>query len=113
MLPDLRNPMLSELSQRIFVEAGALSSAVSNATVRESIASLVREMNSYYSNLIEGHKTLPRDIVGLKPSAARQVIALGLREELLKSPSPKGILNIAFPAKVLEPYFPRLFLDLH
>ena len=30
--------------------------------VRRRIALLVRTMNSYYSNLIEGHKTLPRDI---------------------------------------------------
>jgi Fic family protein len=30
--------------------------------VRDRAAHLVREMNSYYSNLIEGHKTLPREI---------------------------------------------------
>lgn len=29
---------------------------------RRSIAALLRNMNSYYSNLIEGHKTHPRDI---------------------------------------------------
>jgi Fic family protein len=52
------------------------------------------------------------DIVGLKPSASRQVTALALREGLLQSPSPKGSLSIAFPAKVLDAYFPRLFLDL-
>jgi Fic family protein len=51
-------------------------------------------------------------IVGLKPSAARQVIRLALEERLLGSPSPKGNLLIAFPAKVLDAYFPRLFLDL-
>src|ERR1041385_8802121 len=28
----------------------------------ESVAGLVRSMNSYYSNLIEGHRTRPRDI---------------------------------------------------
>ena len=31
-------------------------------TVRESIGDLVRSMNCYYSNLIEGHNTHPRDI---------------------------------------------------
>lgn len=29
---------------------------------RKSVAQLVRSMNSYYSNLIEGHRTTPRDI---------------------------------------------------
>lgn len=29
---------------------------------RKSVARLVRSMNSYYSNLIEGHRTTPRDI---------------------------------------------------
>jgi Fic family protein len=31
-------------------------------TVQDSIADLVRSMNCYYSNLIEGHNTHPRDI---------------------------------------------------
>ena len=30
--------------------------------VATSPATLVRSMNCYYSNLIEGHKTLPRDL---------------------------------------------------
>src|SRR5882724_5263017 len=29
---------------------------------RKLVADLVRSMNSYYSNLIEGHRTKPRDI---------------------------------------------------
>src|ERR1043166_570576 len=31
-------------------------------TTRKIVAELVRSMNSYYSNLIEGHRTKPRDI---------------------------------------------------
>ena len=31
-------------------------------TTRELLADLVRSMNSYYSNLIEGHRTRPKDI---------------------------------------------------
>src|SRR2546426_10666842 len=31
-------------------------------TTRKLVADLVRSMNSYYSNLIEGHRTRPRDI---------------------------------------------------
>ena len=52
------------------------------------------------------------DIVGLKPSAARQVTKLGLDAELIRTESPKGPLSIAFPAKVLDSYLPRLFIDL-
>jgi len=62
MLPDVSSPQLAELSRRIFVEGGALRASVPHSETRRHIASLVREMNSYYSNLIEGHKTLPRDI---------------------------------------------------
>src|ERR1700758_1754724 len=40
----------------------ALAAQLPSAIVRTRVANLVREMNSYYSNLIEGHKTLPRDI---------------------------------------------------
>jgi Fic family protein len=53
---------LAELSRRIFIEGGALRASIPHAITRSRIATLVREMNSYYSNLIEGHKTLPRDI---------------------------------------------------
>src|ERR1035438_9859416 len=31
-------------------------------TTRKLVADMVRSMNSYYSNLIEGHRTRPRDI---------------------------------------------------
>ncbi len=62
MLPDMADPQLDALSRRIFVEGGALRASVPHAETRRQLAGLVREMNSYYSNLIEGHKTLPRDI---------------------------------------------------
>ena len=62
LLPDPQNPRLAELSQRIFVDAGALRAALPDDAKRQGVAALLREMNSYYSNLIEGHKTLPRDI---------------------------------------------------
>lgn len=62
MLPALDDPHLAELSRRIFIEGGALRASIPHAITRGQVACLVREMNSYYSNLIEGHKTLPRDI---------------------------------------------------
>lgn len=53
---------LAELSAEIFKKSGKLTAALPSKSVRNGVAALVREMNSYYSNLIEGHKTLPRDI---------------------------------------------------
>jgi Fic family protein len=62
LLPESRRGELAELSCEIFRKAGQISGQVPTQVVRTRIAQLVREMNSYYSNLIEGHKTLPRDI---------------------------------------------------
>ena len=62
LLPSSGGPELAELSVEIFRKSGELAAALPSKTVRSGVASLVREMNSYYSNLIEGHKTLPRDI---------------------------------------------------
>lgn len=49
--------VLAELTAR----ASTLGAALHPATARQ-LASLVRVMNAYYSNLIEGHVTRPRDI---------------------------------------------------
>src|SRR5271170_8372833 len=62
MLPTALREELSDLTAQVLRKAGALSSLIRPARVRSEAARLVREMNSYYSNLIEGHKTLPRDI---------------------------------------------------
>ena len=53
---------LAELSVEVFRKSGELAAALPSRSVRAGVAALVQEMNSYYSNLIEGHKTLPRDI---------------------------------------------------
>ena len=51
-------------------------------------------------------------VLGLKSTAAREVIRKALGEEIIGSPSEKGALRIAFPNKVVESYFPQLFTDL-
>lgn len=53
---------ISDLSVEIFKKSGELRASLPSVVVRGEVAKLVRGMNSYYSNLIEGHKTLPRDI---------------------------------------------------
>lgn len=62
LVPDSGLTELAKLSQEITYSVGELTGMVHSPIVRERIAALVRSMNCYYSNLIEGHKTLPRDL---------------------------------------------------
>ncbi len=62
-------PMLVEESELALEDIAANLLADSNGlakrmhpVLRESVGTLVRSMNCYYSNLIEGHDTHPRDI---------------------------------------------------
>lgn len=61
-MPGVGKQTLADLTCEIIRKAGSLSAQILSPVLRTRVASLVREMNSYYSNLIEGHKTLPRDI---------------------------------------------------
>lgn len=60
MLPP-SSPMLSELAIEVIRKSAALGGVLHPAT-RKQVVALVRTMNSYYSNLIEGHHTNPLDI---------------------------------------------------
>ncbi len=62
LLPEAGRGELGELSLEIYKKSGELAASLPSKAVRHEVANLVCEMNSYYSNLIEGHKTLPRDI---------------------------------------------------
>ncbi|MFT7514658.1 MAG: Fic family protein [Candidatus Omnitrophota bacterium] len=62
MLPDLQRGDLAELCQEVTLITGELNGLLPSPVVQAQVARLVRGMNCYYSNLIEGHKTLPRDI---------------------------------------------------
>jgi len=53
--------VLEDLAFDLAREASELAAQL-HPVVRLSVADLVRSMNCYYSNLIEGHNTLPRDI---------------------------------------------------
>jgi len=52
---------LNELAIEIIRQSGALNRCIHPTTMR-SISELLRSMNCYYSNLIEGHNTHPIDI---------------------------------------------------
>jgi len=62
LLPTAAGKELDDLTSEVFLKAGSLSAQIPSPVVRTRAAELVQQMNSYYSNLIEGHKTLPRDI---------------------------------------------------
>jgi len=62
LLPMEQGSRLSGLTCEILKASGRLTGQVHSPLVLQRVADLVREMNCYYSNVIEGHKTLPRDI---------------------------------------------------
>jgi Fic family protein len=66
--PSLLEPMrpnrsrhLEDLAIDLATKTGALTQGL-HPIVVQSLGTLVRSMNCYYSNLIEGHRTMPRDI---------------------------------------------------
>src|SRR5438874_13521790 len=68
LLPTEQGGRLASLTCDILKASGRLAGQVHSPLVLQRTADLVREMNCYYSNLIEGHKTLPRDIERAKRS---------------------------------------------
>lgn len=61
MLPPDGERKLEDLAMDLATKASGLASQLPQ-TVRLGVGDLVRSMNCYYSNLIEGHDTHPRDI---------------------------------------------------
>ena len=62
LMPIAERGRLAELSFEILQESGRLAGLVRSPWFFQEVASVVRGMNCYYSNLIEGHRTSPRDI---------------------------------------------------
>ncbi|MCP4469745.1 MAG: Fic family protein [Gammaproteobacteria bacterium] len=61
MMPRAEATALDDLAFDLVARANHLAGQIQPG-VREGIGDLVRSMNCYYSNLIEGHDTHPRDI---------------------------------------------------
>lgn len=61
MLPREGGRELEDSTVELLTSASGLAARI-HPTVRETVGTLVRSMNCYYSNLIEGHETHPRDI---------------------------------------------------
>lgn len=62
LLPKAQAARLAELTCEVLKASGRLIGQVHSPLVLQQMVDLVRRMNCYYSNLIEGHKTIPRDI---------------------------------------------------
>jgi Fic family protein len=61
MLPEEANRDLEDIAFELIARANALAGQI-HPIVTRSVGDLVRSMNCYYSNFIEGHNTHPRDI---------------------------------------------------
>jgi Fic family protein len=61
LLPEDRDGHLAALGLTLIRKAERLRNSLHPVT-RKAVVRLVRSMNSYYSNLIEGHRTTPQDI---------------------------------------------------
>jgi Fic family protein len=61
LLPSAGERRLEDLAVRLASVSAALAAQLASS-VRDAVGDLVRSMNCYYSNLIEGHNTRPRDI---------------------------------------------------
>ena len=61
MLPSDPESELADAALELVAKSSTLAGRV-HGQVRDAIGDLVRSMNCYYSNLIEGHDTHPRDI---------------------------------------------------
>jgi Fic family protein len=61
MLPSEGGRVLEDNTAELLTSASRLAGRI-HPLVLESVGALVRSMNCYYSNLIEGHETHPRDI---------------------------------------------------
>lgn len=61
LMPPSGNRKLEDLASSLLSAAASLNQTL-HPLVRQELGKLVRSMNCYYSNLIEGHKTLPIDI---------------------------------------------------
>lgn len=61
MLPEERQQSIEDLATDLVAKSSALAGRL-HPIMRAGLGNLVRSMNCYYSNLIEGHNTLPIDI---------------------------------------------------
>ena len=87
--------------------ARACAAPTAGVAASRELRGLLRAMNSYYSNRIEGQHTRPHEL----EQALRRDFSLSalLRRDLLKSDSPQGKVRFGLPLHALRFYFPALW----
>jgi len=121
LMPLAERGRLAELSFEILQESGRLSGMVRSPRVFQEVASVVRGMNCYYSNLIEGHRTSPRDIeramardfAGDSTERANQLLAFAHMEverELVElwEQGGVGVYSAEFVCEIHRRFYERL-----
>jgi Fic family protein len=81
MLPPAGNRELDDMAMVLAKKGSSLASGV-HPILQKSIGNLIRSMNCYYSNLIEGHNTHPRNIdAALRKDFSEEPEKRNLQEE--------------------------------
>jgi Fic family protein len=78
MLPSVEEAELTDLAFELIQKSASLTAPLPTP-VQQELGRLVRSMNCYYSNLIEGHQTHPRDI---ERALARDLDVPGRKRDL-------------------------------
>ena len=92
MLPTVEEADLTNLAFELIQTSSALTAPMP-IPVQDELGRLVRSMNCYYSNLIEGHQTNPRDI---ERALARDLDVPGRKRDLQE----EAIAHIAVQAAI-------------
>src|SRR5262245_26715073 len=105
---------IADLVAELSAAAATLGKALHPRTAA-SLAAVVRIMNSYYSNLIEGHHTRPRDIVralagDLDPDESRRSLQIEAAAHVRVQAE---IDDMAAAARLPEPASPAFIRWLH
>lgn len=98
-------PALADLAAQVAQSATLLGGGLSTKTLA-GLADLVRQINCYYSNIIEGHHTRPRDV----DAALRR----GETEATVRSdgdPKKQHLLQLALAHIKTQEWIDRLFLN--
>lgn len=122
LLPDKARDIHASLTTEILHQAGRLAgSSIPNRTML-GISRVVQQMNSYYSNLIEGHKTSPLDVEKAlrkqfaKDPKRRALQQLGLAHievetlisDKLKMEPDTNVFSADFPQWIHREFYSRL-----
>ena len=114
MLPAQGQRELEDMAMDLAKKSSALAGTL-HPVVRQSAGDLVRSMNCYYSNLIEGHETLPRDIDkalagGLSKDPEKRNLQLEAKAHIeVQRMIDRGDAPTVFPAKAFLLWVHRKF----